>query len=209
MKLDSYILNHISPQSKALLELERQTNLRFINNRMISGHLQGKFLEMISKMIQPKRILEIGTFTGYSAICLAQGLIENGKLSTIEINDETEDFIRHYIEKAGMTNKIELLIGNALEIIEKFESNEFDIIFIDADKYNYCKYYQLAIDKIKSGGYIIADNVLWDGKVAEPLKEKDLQTKEILEFNEMVAKDPRVEVVIIPIRDGISIIRKK
>jgi len=175
---------------------------------MLSGHLQGKILEMISKMIQPEKILEIGTYTGYSAICLAKGIKKGGKLHTIEINDELEDIVLKYIKKAGLTEVVSNHFGNALEIIP--EINEmFDLVFIDGDKREYLKYYHMVFDHVKPGGFILADNVLWSGKVIELDSPDDEYTKGIFDFNEYLKNDSRVEKVILPLRDGLTLIRKK
>jgi predicted O-methyltransferase YrrM len=207
-EIDKYILQHIEPQDEVLRELDRETHLKVLGARMISGHLQGQVLTMLAKMIQPENILEIGTFTGYSAICLAKGLTENGKLITIEMDDELEDFARKYFERAGFQHKIVQHIGAALEIIPTLEEI-FDLVFIDADKREYVAYYHQIFDKVKSGGYIIADNTLWNGKViVEPVTD-DYQTRGIIEFNRLISEDKRVERVILPLRDGMTIIRKK
>lgn len=207
-ELEKYILSHIEQEDAVLQELDRETHLNMIGARMLSGHLQGQMLTMLSKMIQPKFILEIGTFTGYSAICLAKGLQENGKLITIEIDDELENMAKKYFEKAGIQNKIEQRIGAALEIIPTLNET-FDLVFIDAHKPEYPAYYNVVFDKVKSGGYIIADNTLWSGKVLETPAEDDLQTLGIIEFNSIIKNDERVEKVILPLRDGMTIIRKK
>lgn len=206
-KIESYILNHIDKEDDILNELYRETCLKVLNPRMISGHLQGKILEFISKMINPNQILEIGTYTGYSAICLAKGLQLNGRLHTIEINDELNVYAKKYINKAGLADKIILYIGDALRIIPEI-NEKFDLVFIDGDKKHYIQYYNLVIEKVNKGGFIIADNVLWSGKVINP-KEKDEYTTGIKEFNKLINDDDRVENVIFPIRDGISLIRKK
>lgn len=207
-EIDKYILNHIEPEDEILMELDRETNLKMIGARMISGHLQGQVLTMLSKMIRPKCILELGTFTGYSAICLAKGLQEGGKLITIEIDDELEIIAKKYFEKAGVQQKIVQRIGTALEIIPSLNET-FDLVFIDAHKPEYSAYYEAVIGKVNSGGYIIADNTLWSGKVLEIPAEDDYQTKGIIEFNLLVKNDNRVEKVILPLRDGMTIIRKK
>ncbi len=206
--IDKYILEHIDPEDEVLKELNRETHLKVLGARMLSGHLQGKVLTMISKMIQPKNILEVGTFTGYSAICLAKGLKEGGKLITIEIDDELENFAKKYFVKAGLQNKIEQRIGKALEIIPALNIT-FDLVFLDADKREYVDYYNSVFEKVNSGGYIIADNTLWSGKVLEKPAHEDFQTKGIIEFNKFVANDKRVEKVILPLRDGMTILRKK
>lgn len=206
--IDKYILNHIEPEDEILKELDRETNLNVIGARMISGHLQGEVLSMLSKMIRPKFILELGTFTGYSAICLAKGLQESGKLITIEIDDELENIAKKYFVKAGIQQKIIQKIGPALEIIPTL-TETFDLVFIDAHKPEYPAYFEAVIDKISSGGFIIADNTLWSGKVTENPAEDDYQTRGIIQFNEMIKNDARVEKVILPLRDGMTIIRKK
>jgi predicted O-methyltransferase YrrM len=175
---------------------------------MLSGHFQGRVLSMLMHMIKPKRILEIGTYTGYSAICMAEGLIEGGELITIDINEELEDLVNGFIKQAGFENKIVHKIGNALEIIPQLEG-DFDVVFIDADKKNYINYYHSIFDKIKPGGYIIADNVLWSGKVVIPQEKLDYETKIIMEYNDMVHHDVRVQEVLLPIRDGLLIARKR
>ena len=206
-KLDTYVCEHSENESDLLNELNRQTNLTVLQPRMLSGHFQGRVLSMLSHMIKPNRILEIGTYTGYSALCLAEGLTENGKLITIDINEELEDITREYIQKAKMENVIEYVIGNAMEIIPNL-SEQFDIVFIDADKSNYCNYYKLVFDKVKTGGYIIADNVLWSGKVLEEYDSLDADTKVIVDYNIMIHDDSRVQEVLLPIRDGLMIARK-
>lgn len=205
-ELDKYITEHSSAEDPVLEDLYRQTHIRFVNPNMVSGHLQGKLLEFISGMIRPEHILEIGTFTGYSAICLAKGLRKGGRLITIEINDELASFSKSYFSKAGVDSKITLLNGNALEIIPGLE-NKFDLVFIDADKRDYCDYYRLAKEKLKPDGFILADNVLWGGQVLDN-KTKDQQSRGVIEFNEMVKNDESVEKVILPIRDGLMLIRK-
>lgn len=206
--LEQYILDHIGPEDEVLRELDRETHLKVLGARMISGHLQGQVLTMISKMIRPERILEIGTFTGYSAICLAKGLSERGQLITIEEDDELEDFASTFFRKAGLSNKINQIIGKALEVIPSLKET-FDLVFLDADKREYVDYYKLVIGKIPSGGYIIADNTLWSNKVVEAVDPGDEQTQGILAFNEWIKKDDSVEKVILPLRDGMTIIRKK
>lgn len=207
-EIDNYILNHIDAEDEVLTDLDRETNLKVIGARMISGHLQGQVLSMLSKMIQPKYILEVGTFTGYSAICLAKGLQNGGKLITIEIDDELETLAHKYFTKAGFEGIIEQRIGSALDIIPTL-TESFDLVFLDADKREYVNYYQLLIDKMQSGSYIIADNTLWSGKVLEIPKDDDFQTQGIIEFNTLIKNDPRVEKVILPLRDGMTVIRKK
>lgn len=207
-ELDRYILEHIDSEDEILYELDRETNLKVLGGRMISGHLQGQVLTMLSKMIQPKTILEIGTFTGYSAICLSKGLQKNGKLITIEIDDELESFAAKYFEKAGLKANIEQRIGSALKIIPTLNES-FDLVFIDADKREYSKYFELVFDKIPGGGYIIVDNTLWSGKVLDKPAIDDNFTKSIIEFNTLIKNDTRIEKIILPLRDGMTVIRKK
>jgi predicted O-methyltransferase YrrM len=205
--IEQYILDHMTPEDPVLEDLYRQTHIRFVNPNMASGHIQGKLLEFISYMIKPKRILEIGTFTGYSAICLAQGLAPEGKLITLEINDELSSFSHSYFVKAGLENKIEQITGDALEIIPDMDM-KFDLVFIDADKRDYCSYYRMVTDKLNPEGIILADNVLWGGAVLD--KEiNDPQLNGIREFNEMISRDNSIEKTIIPVRDGLMLIRKK
>ena len=206
--IDKYILNHIETEDEVLTELDRETNLKVLGARMISGHLQGQVLTMLSKMIRPKYILELGTFTGYSAICLVKGLQKDGKLLTIEIDDELESLAQKYFRKAGIEKLVEQRIGSAIDIIPTLKES-FDLVFLDADKREYLQYYNLLIDNLKSGSYIIADNTLWSGKVLKTPKEDDYQTKGILEFNAAIKNDSRVEKVILPLRDGMTVIRKK
>ena len=207
-EIDKYILDHIEPEEEILKELDRETHLNVVGARMISGHLQGQVLSMLSKMIRPKTILEIGTFTGYSAICLAKGLQDGGKLITIEIDDELEDIAKKYFQKAGIQKKIEQRIGPALEIIPTLKET-FELVFIDAHKPEYPAYYTAIFDKVNSGGIIIADNTLWSGKVLEIQADDDIATLGIIQFNEMIKNDNRVEKVILPLRDGMTVIRKK
>lgn len=207
--LEQYILDHIDSENEILKELNRQTHIKMLQPRMLSGHLQGQILKMLCLMINPQDILEIGTFTGYSAISMAMGLRkEDACIDTIEINDEAESFIKTFIDKAGMSDTIKLHIGSAIDIIPQL-NKKYDLVFMDGDKRQYCDYYHLVFDRLNSGGYILADNVLWDGKVIQPLDANDAYTREILAFNKMVKEDERVEKVILPIRDGITIIRKK
>lgn len=206
-KLDQYIEEHTSSEDIVLHELSRETHLKTYYPRMLSGKVQGKFLEMIVQMIKPSRILEIGTFTGYSAIAMAKGLPENGKIITLEVNPEMETFIRKFIKESGLENKIELLIGDAVEIIPKIEE-QFGLVFIDADKEQYIDYYNLSMEKLKPGGFILADNVLWSGKVLEAEDKSDKETKGIKAFNDFIANDPRVEQVILSVRDGLLLARK-
>jgi len=205
--LDEYCVGHTSNENKILSQLNRETYAKVLQPRMLSGHFQGRFLSMISHMIRPKNILEIGTFTGYSALCLAEGLQENGKLLTIDVNEELEDFVRNFISQSPLKDKIEFLIGNAAEIIPTL-TQTFDLVFIDADKLNYDKYYDLVFDKVNQGGYIISDNVLWSGKVVDPSK-KDKDTVSIRAFNKKIYQDPRTENILLPIRDGLMVARKR
>jgi predicted O-methyltransferase YrrM len=205
--LDQYILNHISPEEEFLRELDRETHIKILGSRMLSGHLQGQILSMISCMIEPLSILEIGTFTGYSALCLAKGLAEGGQLHTIEIDDELETISQKYFLKSGLADRIFQHIGDARQIIPTINQS-FDLVFIDADKRDYCDYYHLIFDKISVGGFLLADNVLWDGKVADPDAAGEDQTRGILEFNDLVQNDPRVKNVILPVRDGIMVVQK-
>jgi len=207
-ELEQYILEHTTQEESVLKELTRETHINVMRPRMLSGHLQGQLLKMLSSMLSPRNILEIGTYTGYSGICLAQGLAEGGKLYTIDINDEIEDFTMSFIEKAELTDKIEFLIGDALEIIPTLDK-QWDLVFIDADKRDYLNYYNAVIDNVRSGGFILADDVLWDGKVVEKVEKNDKQTQGIIAFNQFVQEDERVENVIIPLRHGITLIRKK
>lgn len=205
--LDQYILNHISPEDDFLRELDRETHLKVLRSRMLSGHLQGQILSMISCMIKPKHILEIGTFTGYSALCLAKGLAEGGKLHTIEIDDELELIAQKYFEKSGMADRIVQHIGDAREIIPSI-NQLFDLVFIDADKREYVEYYKLVFNHIPVGGFLLADNILWNGKVTDPDAAGEEQTRGILDFNDLVHNDHRVKNVILPVRDGIMLIQK-
>jgi caffeoyl-CoA O-methyltransferase len=204
--LEKYLLDHSSPEDPVLKDLYRQTHVRFVNPNMVSGHLQGRLLEMISKMIQPEN-MEIGTFTGYSAICLAKGLRPGGKLITIELNDELTAFARSYFEKAGLSSSIEQRTGNALDIIPQLDIL-FDLVFIDADKREYIDYYRVLLDKVKPGGFILADNVLWGGKALDNYTS-DPQARGIIDFNEMIRKQNAIERLILPLRDGLLIVRKK
>lgn len=206
-KIDQYIAEHSTPEDLILEDLYRQTHIKFVNPNMVSGHLQGKFLEMISKMISPENILEIGTYTGYSAICLSKGLKHGGKLITIEINDELTDFSSSFIGRADASSSITQLTGNALEIIPQL-NQMFDLVYIDGDKREYVDYYKVVIDKVKPGGFIIADNVLWGGKVIEK-ETTDQQARGVIDFNEMMRNEKNIEEVIIPLRDGLMLIRKK
>lgn len=203
----NYISSHSSPEDSLLQELTRATHLHAMQARMLSGHIQGKFLEFISKMISPSNILEIGTFTGYSAICLAQGLTSGGILHTIDIDDELRYLAEHFISRSSVGNKIRLYTGDALKIIPQMDML-FDLVFIDGDKREYTAYYSLVIEKVRKGGYIIADNVLWSGKVLDSnVKSNDKFTVELLKFNDLVQNDSRVENLLLPVRDGMMLIR--
>lgn len=205
---DRYIREHSTPEDEVLEELYRQTHLYVVNPNMISGHIQGKFLEMLSHMIQPSQILEIGTYTGYSAICLARGLKSGGQLHTIEINDELQEMITHYLTLADVNDRVTLHTGRAQEIIPSLRGT-FDLVFIDGDKREYCEYFDLIFDKVRKGGFIIVDNVLWGGKVESAEALKDPQTKGVVMFNEKMRNDQRVEKIVLSLRDGLMIIRKK
>ncbi len=206
-KLSIYTEQHTSPENNLLVDLNRETNAKVLMPRMLSGHLQGRILSMISCMIRPKFILEIGTYTGYSALCLAEGLQENGRLHTIDINEELSTLVNRYIEKASMEDRIITYVGNALDIIPNLDET-FDLVFIDADKINYSNYFDLVIGKIRRGGFILADNVLWSGKILEAPDKMDIDTCAIHVFNNKVMEDPRVENVLLPVRDGLMFIRK-
>jgi len=206
-RIEEYIENHTSPEEDLLYTLRRKTYLHTPYPRMLSGPVQGRFLEMISRMIGPSAILEVGTFTGYSAICLAQGLAQGGKLHTIEAEGAYAEMAREYFTRAGLENQIVLHEGDALKIIPTLEET-FDLVFIDAAKEHYLDYYNLVFDKVRKGGYILADNTLWDGKVLERERPGDLETRGIIEFNKMVQTDERVENVLLSIRDGVMLIRK-
>jgi predicted O-methyltransferase YrrM len=206
-ELSDYVDAHTSDEPEVLKKLTRETYLKVLMPRMLSGHYQGRLLSMITKMIQPFNILEIGTYTGYSAVCFAEGLREGGKLITIDINEELETMVRKVFEEAGVSEKIEYKIGNAMDIIPTLNQT-FDLIFIDADKINYLNYYHLIFNKVRTGGFIIADNVLWSGKIVNTEKI-DKDTKALMDFNDFVHQDPRVENVLLPVRDGLMILRKK
>lgn len=208
MNIDEYILSHSDAEPDYLAKINRQTHVRMINPRMCSGHYQGRVLSMLCKMIRPKAALEIGTFTGYSALCIAESLPPKGVLHTIEIDDELEDFILENFRLSPYTDNIQLHIGKALDIIPRLNET-FDLVFIDADKREYWDYFEAVLPHLNAGGFIIADNTLWDGKVVEKTHPNDKQTLEIIRFNELIAKDPRVERVILPVRDGLTIMRKK
>lgn len=205
-ELEEYILAHIDEEPAELKKLNRDTHVYHLYSRMCSGHLQGRMLKMFTCMIQPKRILELGTFTGYSALCFAEGMPDDAELHTIEIDDEGEDFIRQRFDASPYAERMHLYIGDAMTIIPEIEG-EFDLVFIDANKRNYVEYYQLVLPRVKKGGFIIADNTLWDGKVTDDTAH-DAQTQGILAFNDLVAQDKSVEKVILPLRDGLTLIHK-
>ncbi|MBQ3874032.1 MAG: class I SAM-dependent methyltransferase [Bacteroidaceae bacterium] len=207
-QLDEYILEHIDEEGEYLHRLYRATHTQLLRPRMASGHLQGRLLKMFVRMVRPKNILEIGTYSGYSALCMAEGLEDGGKIYTFEINDEQEDFTRPWFEKSQYAGKIDFRIGDALEHLPEMDVM-FDLAFIDGDKRKYVDYYNMVMQHMSAGGYMLADNTLWDGHVADPAYDKDAQTVGIRAFNDLVAKDDRVEKVILPLRDGLTIIRKK
>ena len=207
MNLDDYILSHIDPEGDYLYRLWRATNIYTIHGRMASGHLQGRLLRMLVHMIRPRRVLEVGTFSGYSAISMAEGLEGEGHLWTFEINDEMEDFTRKWIEESPVADRITFLIGDAITEAPRL-GIEFDMVFIDGDKRTYVETYEMAMQLLNSGGFIVADNTLWDGHVVDHQYDNDHQTQGIERFNDHVAADPRVERVILPMRDGLTLIRK-
>ena len=207
-KLDEYLINHSEKEPEILSDLNRETNLKVLQPRMISGAFQGRLLSIISKIINPKKILEIGTFTGYSTLCLAEGLDKNGQIHTVDINEELYDLQRKYFKKSSFNSNITQHLGNALEIIPKLD-HDFDLIFLDADKINYPKYLDVLIVRLKKGGVLLSDNVLWDGKVLNEISQKDKSTKAIVEYNKMLNNRIDMDSVILPIRDGITISIKK
>ncbi|HAK76354.1 MULTISPECIES: O-methyltransferase [Runella] len=205
--IEGYSQAHTSPESTLLALLNRETHAKVLQPRMLSGHVQGRLLALFSTMMRPRRVLEIGTYTGYSALCLAEGLTEDGLLITIDVNEELEDFTRSFFDKSPYKNKIDYRIANAVELIPTLPDT-FDLVFIDADKLNYALYYDLVIDKVRPGGVIIADNVLWSGKVVQTDKKIDKDTQNLLDFNQKVHNDPRVSNLLLPIRDGLMIAYK-
>ncbi|WP_442265177.1 O-methyltransferase [Tenacibaculum sp. ZS6-P6] len=207
-KIDNYVVEHSEKEPQLLQELSRETWQKVLNPRMLSGAFQGRVLAMISKLINPNKILEIGTYTGYSALCLAEGLAENGMLYTIDKNEELEELQYKYFQKSEFRDQIKQYVGNAIEIIPTI-NEKFDLVFIDADKSNYPNYFELIIEKMNKGGVILSDNVLWSGKVVEELNPKDIDTKMLLEYNKLLVTDTRVETVLLPIRDGLTITRVK
>ncbi|WP_019990052.1 O-methyltransferase [Rudanella lutea] len=206
--LTAYADAHTSPESELLRRLNRQTHAKVLHPRMLSGHFQGRMLSLFAHMMRPRRILEIGTYTGYSALCLAEGLTDDGRLITIEKNEELEDMIRDFWRESPLADKIDLLIGNAADLIPSL-TDTFDLVFIDADKIGYSVYLDLVIDKVRPGGIIMADNVLWSGKVVQPVKPSDKDTLAVMAFNQKVQDDPRVENVLLPVRDGVMMMMKK
>jgi len=208
-EIDDYVVAHTAGEPELLQQLNRETYQKILQPRMLSGHYQGRVLNMISKLAKPKTILEIGTYTGYSAICLAEGMQDSGELHTIDINEELFDFQRKYFDKSGFGKQIIQHLGDALDIIPKLDMN-FDLVFIDADKENYANYFHAIIDKMNPGGVILSDNVLWSGKVLETkFKKEDTSTPALIEYNKLLKEDSRVETVMLPIRDGLTISRKK
>lgn len=209
-QLEAYILAHISPESDTLRLIDRRSHLRLVNGQMVSGHLQGRMLKMLVSMIRPHRVLELGTFTGYSALCLAEGLASDADtVWTIEANDELEDLIRENLGESVYGQRVRPLIGRAEEVIPTLDGEPFDLVFIDADKRHYTDYYRLLLPRVRPGGFILADNTLWYGHVIDPAYERDAQTRGIKAFNDLVAHDEGVETVILPLRDGLTLIRKK
>jgi predicted O-methyltransferase YrrM len=207
-KLDDYVVAHSEEEPELLQQLSRETHQKILQPRMLTGHYQGRVLSMISKLVNPKNILEIGTYTGYSALCLAEGMQNNGELHTIDINEELFDFQRKYFDKSRYGKQIHQHLGNALDIVPILSMN-FDLVFIDADKTNYANYFDIIIDKLNTGGIILSDNVLWSGKVIESIQPDNLDTKALIEYNTLLKEDSRIETVMLPIRDGLTISRKK
>jgi len=205
-KIDDYVVEHSQQEPEILKELTKETWQKVLNPRMLSGAFQGRVLSMISKIIQPKNILEVGTYTGYSALCFAEGLQHKGKIFTIDKNEELETLQNKFFDKSGYRDQIIQFVGNALEIIPTIDET-FDLVFIDADKANYINYFHLIIDKMNPGGMILSDNVLWSGKVVEKLDRKDTDTKALLAYNKLINEDPRIETVLLPIRDGLTLSR--
>ena len=207
-RIEDYILRHSDEEGELLSRLNRETHVKLLRPRMLSGHLQGRILKMLCRMIKPRYVLELGTFTGYSALCMAEGIVPDGEIHTIEIDDEIEDFTRSYFEQSEYKERILFYIGDAMHIVPSID-RVFDLVFIHADKRHHLEYYDLVFDKVRSGGFILADNTLWDGKVVTEPQSRDAQTVGILRFNEMIAADNRVEKVILPLRDGLTLIWKK
>lgn len=207
-KIEQYTLQHCEPESELLYELNRQTHLQILQPRMLSGHLQGKILSSFSKALSPNNVLEIGTYTGYSALCMAEGLKKDGIIHTIDINEELKSFTQSFLNKSKFNNQIKLHVGNALDLIPTLKL-EWDLVFIDADKENYSNYFDLVIDRVRSGGWIIADNVLWSGKVLKSTDRNDHETAALKAFNQKVHQDQRVTNLLLPVRDGMMILIKK
>ncbi|MCQ2369108.1 MAG: O-methyltransferase [Paludibacteraceae bacterium] len=206
MTIEDYILEHSQPESELLAKLDRDANVRLLHPRMVSGHIQGRLLSTISWMISPRRILEIGTYVGYSAMCLAEGLADNGKIITLDIDDEIEDMAREYIAQSPYAEKIDFRIGDAVKLIPDIDE-VFDLVFIDGNKRDYIEYFECVLPKVRKGGFILADNTLWAGKVTETPENNDYQTKGLIAFNDFIAKDERVDRFILPLRDGLTIMR--
>lgn len=207
--LDKYIISHSDEEGKLLERLNRDAHVNLLRPRMISGHLQGRIIKMLTRMINPSQVLELGTFAGYSALCFAEGMDDSAEIHTVDNDDELEEFVAKYLELSEHGHKVRQHIGNALDIIPQFKDEQFDLVFIDADKRLYCEFYDLVFPKVKKGGFIFADNTLWDGKVIEDPLPTDAQTGGILAFNDIIAKDSRIEKVILPLRDGMTLIYKK
>lgn len=207
-EIDDYAVKHTSKESELLYRLNRETNIKVLQPRMLSGHLQGRILSMMSHMINPRFILEIGTYTGYSALCMAEGLQKEGKILSLEIDPEIAEFAIDYIARSPFAEQIEVKVGDAMEMIEQIDDSSIDLVFIDADKSNYPNYLEKVYPKLRQGGYMIADNVLWSGKVVHEAKEKDVDTKVLQQFNKQVTEDDRFENVLMPVRDGLMIARK-
>ena len=206
MTIEEYIEEMSSPESAALEAITRDTHVHVLNPHMLSGHVQGRVLSMLSHMIRPRRILELGTFTGYSALCLAEGLAEDGRLTTVEHNDELEETIRRNLARSPLGERIDVVVGDGKTVLEGLEG-PFDLVFIDADKREYCAYLERVLPLVRKGGFILADNTLWDGHIVDAAYDKDKQTQGLRAFNEMVARDNRLEQVILPLRDGLTLIR--
>ncbi len=207
-EIAAYAEAHTTPESAVLQRLNRETHAKILRPRMLSGHLQGRVLAMISWMLRPKKVLEIGTYTGYSALCLAEGLAEGGQVVTIDQNEELETFTRRFLAESGLADRIDFRLGNALDVIPTL-TGPFDLVFIDADKVNYSRYFDLVFENVRPGGFIVADNVLWSGKVVQTTPDGDPDTPHVVAFNEKVHADSRVENVLLPIRDGLLVARKK
>jgi caffeoyl-CoA O-methyltransferase len=205
-ELEDYVAQHTEDEPELLAALNKETHQKIFQSRMLSGHLQGRVLSMLSKLVSPKNILEIGTFTGYAALCLAEGLTDDGTLDTIDINEELYDFQKKYFDQSQWSGQIIQHLGNALDIIPTLDKN-YDLVFIDADKANYPNYFEIIVPKMNKGGIILSDNVLWSGKVLEPVKQKDRSTQILMEYNKMLKEDPRVETVLLPLRDGLTVSR--